>query len=93
MTLKNVEVLEKPTQDKTWFQKFRSKRAVTTAVALTGASVAIPAHAEVPDFLAPAVDALGGIGTSLAALFVVAIGITLVIIAFTNSRGGIRKAG
>lgn len=96
MTFENVEVIEQQeVHKKTWFQKFKSKLA---PVALTtGALVASTAHAEgdsaIPDFLKPAVDSLGGIAVSLGGLFVVAIGITLVIIAFTNSRGGIRKAG
>ena len=38
-------------------------------------------------------DALSGIGTDLGIVFMVAIGITLVIIAFTTSRGGIKRAG
>jgi len=97
MTFKNVEVIEQQeVHKKTWFQKFKSKLAPATVA--TGVLVASNANAAegglaIPDFLQPAADALGGIGVSLGALFVIAIGITLVIIAFTNSRGGIRKAG
>ena len=96
MTFKNVEVIEQQeVHKKTWFQKFKYKLAPTAVV--SGVLVASNANAAegsaIPDFLAPAQAALGGIGTSLGALFVVAIGITLVIIAFTNSRGGIRRAG
>ncbi|MFK4049884.1 MAG: hypothetical protein WBG77_11870 [Acinetobacter venetianus] len=93
MTLKNVEVIEQTQHEKSWFQKFRNKRAVSTALVVTGASVAIPAHAEIPDFFAPATEALGGIATGLGGLFLLAIGITLAVIAFTISRGGIKKAG
>lgn len=96
MTFKNVEVIEQQeVHKKTWFQKIKSKLA--PAAVATGVLVASNANAAeglaIPDFLKPATDALGGIGVSLGALFVIAIGITLVIIAFTNSRGGIRKAG
>lgn len=92
MTLKNVEKMEQHQVEKTWFQRFRSKLA-GTAVVGTGALVAIPAHAEIPDFLADASGSLTGIATSLGGVFLLAIGITLVIIAFTTSRGGIKRAG
>ncbi|ENX04614.1 hypothetical protein [Acinetobacter courvalinii] len=95
MTLKNVEVIEQPQQKQSWFEKFRG-RATSAAVVASTALVASAARAEgegIPDFLAPAKDSLGGIAVSLGALFVIAIGITLVVIAFTNSRGGIKKAG
>ncbi|MFW1817590.1 hypothetical protein ACG9X6_23610 [Acinetobacter guillouiae] len=96
MTFKNVEVIEQQeVHKKTLFQKFKSK--LPLSVVATGVLVASNANAAegsaIPDFLKPATDALSGIGVSLGALFVIAIGITLVIIAFTNSRGGIRKAG
>lgn len=96
MTFKNVEVIEQQAHEKSWFQKFRSKfssRAASTALVATGATVAIPAHAEIPDFLSGATDALTGIATSLGGVFLLAIGIILVIIAFTNSKGGLKRAG
>lgn len=96
MTLKNVEVIQQQTHEKSWFQKFRSKfssRTASTALVATGSAVAIPAHAEIPDFLADATTSLAGIATSLGAVFLLAIGIILVIIAFTNSKGGLKRAG
>lgn len=96
MTLKNVEVIEQQAHEKSWFQKFRSKfssSAASTALVATGAAVAIPAHAETPDFLSGATAALTGIATSLGGVFLLAIGIILVIIAFTNSKGGLKRAG
>lgn len=93
MTLKNVEKIEtQETHKKTWFQKFRNKLA-PVAVATGGLVVANAHAADAPDFLATASTSLGGIATGLAALFVIAIGITLTIMAFTLSRGGIKKAG
>lgn len=98
MTLKNVEKIEQETHEKTWFQKFKNKinsKLAPVAVA-SGALVASSAHAEgpaIPDFLGGATTSLGGIAVSLGALFLIAIAITLTIIAFTNSRGGIRRAG
>lgn len=99
MTLKNVEVIEQNTHEKSWFQKFRSKfssRAASTALVATGAAVAIPAHAAdpvIPDFLAGATGALTGIATSLGGVFLLAIGVILVVIAFTTSKGGLKRAG
>lgn len=96
MNLKNVEVIETPTQDKSWFQKFRTNRTVTAAVVATtgvAASSANAADPVIPDFLAPAANALTGIATSLGGLFAICIGIILVIIAFTNSKGGLKRAG
>ncbi|MCH7352242.1 MULTISPECIES: hypothetical protein [unclassified Acinetobacter] len=97
MTLKNVEVLEQQTtHEKSWFQKFRN-RATSTAVIASTAIVASTANAAgesvIPDFLKPAKDAISGLGVSLGEIFLIAIGITLVIITFTTSRGGIKKAG
>jgi len=98
MTLKNVEVIEQLAHEKSLFQKFRSKfssHAVSTTLVATGAAVAIPAHAEgtTPDFLSGATTALTGIATSLGGVFLLSIGIILVIIAFTNSKGGLKRAG
>lgn len=94
MTLKNVEVIEQQAHEKSWFQKFRSKTfAASTVLVATGAAVAIPAHAEIPDFLAGATTALAGIATSLGGVFLLAIGVILVVIAFTNSKGGLKRAG
>lgn len=96
MTLKNVEVIEQQAHEKSWFQKFCSKfssRAASTALVATGSAVALPAHAEVPDFLADASTSLSGIAVSLGGVFLLAIGIILVIIAFTNSKGGLKRAG
>jgi len=99
MTLKNVEVIEQQAHEQSWFQKFRYKfgsRTASTALVATGASFAIPAHAAdgaIPDFLAGATAALTGIATSLGGVFLLAIGIILVIIAFTNSKGGLKRAG
>lgn len=94
MTLKNVEVIEQQAHEKSLFQKFRS-HAASTALVATSAAVAIPAHAEgtTPDFLSGATTALTGIATSLGGVFLLAIGIILVIIAFTNSKGGLKRAG
>ncbi|MBP8006514.1 MAG: hypothetical protein KAZ18_06425 [Acinetobacter sp.] len=93
MTLKNVEVLEhQETHKKTWFQKFRN-RVTATAVIGSTAIVMSPANAEIPDFLAPGKEALTGIGASLGEIFLIAIGITIAIIVFVISRGGIKKAG
>ncbi|MCH7378602.1 MULTISPECIES: hypothetical protein [Acinetobacter] len=95
MGLKNVEVIEQQAHEKTWFQKFRG-RATSTAVIASTAIVASAANAAdpvIPDFLAPAKNAISGLGVSLGEIFLIAIGITLVIITFTTSRGGIKKAG
>ena len=92
MTLKNVERIE--TQEihkKTWFQKFRNK--LSPVAVATGGMIVANAHAEAPDFLGEASTSLGAIAVNLGALFVIAIGITLTIMAFTLSRGGIKKAG
>lgn len=92
MTLKNVEKIEvQETHKKSWFQKFRGKLAPVAVVG--GSVVAVNAHADVPDFLATATTSLGGILSGLGTLFVAAIGITLMIMAFTTSKGGIKKAG
>lgn len=99
MTLKNVEVIEQQElHEKTWYQRFNfksfRKKLVASAIT-TGVLVVSNAHAadEIPDFLAPAKTALAGIGTNLGALFLSVIGIVLLIIAFTISKGGIKKAG
>ena len=95
MTFKNVEVIEQQeVHKKTWFQRFRNKLGGTAVV--SGALVASNAHAAegaIPDFLATAGSSLTGISTGLGALFVIAIGITLLIMAFVISKGGIKKAG
>ena len=95
MTLKNVEKIEQETHEKTWFQKFKNKinSKLAPVAVVSGALVASSAHAEVPDFLATASTSLGGIATSLGSLFVIAIGITLLVMAFVISKGGIKKAG
>lgn len=93
MTLKNVEKIEQP-QQKTRFQRW-CKKATATVIS-TGVLVVSNAHAaegDIPDFLAPAKTALSGIGANLGTLFLVAIGIALVIVAFTLSKGGIKRAG
>ncbi|TNL41835.1 hypothetical protein [Acinetobacter bereziniae] len=99
MTLKNVEVIEQQVHEKNWFQRFNfktfRKNLVATAIT-TGVLVVSNAHAaegDIPDFLAPAKTALAGIGSNLGALFLSVIGIVLIIIAFTISKGGIKKAG
>ncbi|GAA5565855.1 hypothetical protein Asch03_03395 [Acinetobacter schindleri] len=93
MTLKNVEKIEAQEQhEKSWYQKFRTK--LVPAVVTTGILIASSAHAEdPPDFIATAKTAMTGLVTNLGGLFVVAIGITLLIMAFTLSKGGIKKAG
>lgn len=92
MTFKNVEVIEQQeVHEKTWFQPFRNKLGFSGIA--SGALVATGAHAEVPDFLATAGTSLSGIATGLGALFVIAIGITLLVMAFVISKGGIKKAG
>jgi hypothetical protein len=96
MTLKNVEVIEQEQHEQSWFQKFRSKfgrSAVSSAVVTTGVLAATGAHAELPDFFAPVTAAFSGIEGNLATLFLTCIGITLMIIIFVISRGGIKKAG
>ena len=93
MNLKNVEVLEhQETHKKTWFQKFR-KQLTASAVIGTTTIATSPVNAEIPDFLAPAKTAFTGIGASLGEIFLIAIGITIAIIVFVISRGGIKKAG
>ncbi|MEN8369085.1 hypothetical protein [Acinetobacter bereziniae] len=94
MTFKNVEVIEQQeVHKKTWFQRFRNKLGGPAIV--SGALVATGAHAAdgVPDFLGTATTSVGGIATGLGVLFVAAIGITLLVMAFTISKGGIKKAG
>lgn len=96
MTLKNVELIEQQAHEQSWFQKFRSKfgsKVATSAVVTTGVMAATGAHADIPDFLAEPIAGLTGIGTNLGALFLIAIGITLMIVIFTNSRGGLKRAG
>jgi len=92
MTYKNVEVINQEQHEKSWFHKFRNKLAGVGAVA-GAVAVTAPVHAEIPDFIAPASTAINGIAFGLGALFLVALTITLTIIAFTNSKGGIKKAG
>ena len=93
MTLKNVQKIEaQEIHQKTWFQKFRGKLA---PVAISsGSLVAMSANAAdtAPDFLATATSSMSGILTSLGALFVVGIGITLLIMAYSISKGGVKKA-
>ncbi|WP_151793030.1 hypothetical protein [Acinetobacter seifertii] len=93
MTLKNVEKIETQEQhQKSWYQKFRTK--LVPAVVTTGVLIASSAHAEdTPDFIGTAKTAMTGLVTNLGGLFVVAIGITLLVMAFTLSKGGIKKAG
>ncbi|MFZ5395115.1 hypothetical protein ACOY72_13080 [Acinetobacter seifertii] len=93
MTLKNVEKIEAQEQhQKSWFQKFSTK--FVPVLVVTGGLIASSAHAEdTPDFLATAKTALTGIITNLGGLFVVAIGLTLLLMAYGVSKGGIKKAG
>ncbi|MBZ6535515.1 hypothetical protein [Acinetobacter seifertii] len=92
MTFKNVEKIEtQERHQKTWFQKFRSKFVPASVV--TGGLIAANANAADPDFLGTATTSLGTIATGLGALFVAAIGITLLIMAFSISKGGVKKAG
>ncbi len=94
MTLQYVEKIEAQEQhQKSWYQKFRTK--LVPAVVTTGVLIASSAHAEdtTPDFLGQAKTAITGLSTNLGGLFVVAIGITLLIMAFQLSKGGIKKAG
>jgi hypothetical protein len=95
MTLKNVDVIEQTNHEKSWFEKFRTNgsNAATAALVATGATAAVPAHAAIPDFLADATSALTGIATSLGGVFLLAIGVVLVVIAFTTSKGGLKRAG
>ncbi len=94
MTLKNVEKIETQEKQQSWFQRFRNKFGATAVVG-TGVVATTSANAavEIPDFLAPATTALDGIGVGLGALFLVAIGIVCVIIAFTTTKGGVKRAG
>jgi len=96
--LKNVEIMEQTVQqqahEKSWFNRFKTKAAVASTSLLVGSTAfAAVGDPVVPNFLTSAKDALSGIGTDLGIVFMVAIGITLVIIAFTTSRGGIKRAG
>lgn len=93
MTLKNVQKIETQEQHKkTWFQKFRNKLVPVSVV--TGGLIAANAHAaDAPDFLGTATTSLGTIAIGLGSLFVAAIGITLLIMTFGVSKGGIKKAG
>ncbi|QNX07559.1 hypothetical protein IC784_08940 [Acinetobacter seifertii] len=95
MTLKNVQKIETQEQhQKTWFQKFRSK--FVPAAVVTGGLIAANAHAaagDPPDFLGTATSSLGTIAIGLGTLFAAAIGITLLVMAFSTSKGGIKKAG
>lgn len=93
MTLKNVQKIEaQEIHKKTWFQKYRGKLA--PVVISSGSLVAMSANAagETPDFLATATTSMSGILTSLGGLFVVGIGITLLIMAYVISKGGVKKA-
>lgn len=93
--LQNVQKIEQQeAHEKSWFNRFKTKAAVASTSLVVG-STAFAAEGDpvVPNFLTSAKDALSGIGTDLGIVFMVAIGITLVIIAFTTSRGGIKRAG
>lgn len=96
--LKNVEIMEQTVQqqahEKSWFNRFKSKAAVASTSLVVGSTAfAAEGDAAIPNYLETAKTALTGIGTDLGVVFMVAIGITLVIIAFTTSRGGIKRAG
>jgi len=93
MTFKNVEVIQQEEVQTKWYERFR-KKIGTSAVVVTAVATASTANAaEVPDFLAPVSTALDGIGVGLGSLFLTVIGIICVIIAFTTTKGGVKKAG
>lgn len=93
MTLKNVQKIEtQEIHEKSWFHRFRNKVLVGSSALVVGSS-AMAEAVPPPDFLAGANTSLTTIAAGLGALFLLAIGITLLIISFSNSRGGIRKAG
>lgn len=94
--LKNVEIMEQTVQqqahEKSWFNRFKTKALVGSSALVVGsAAMAAEGDPVIPDFLAPAKTFMTGIGTDLGTVFMVAIGITLVVIAFTVSRGGISR--
>ena len=94
MSLENVQkIATQEHHEKTWFQRFKNKALVGSSALVVGTSAMAEGESSIPDFLAPAKTAMTGLGTDLGTVFLVAIGITLVIISFTNSRGGLRKAG
>jgi hypothetical protein len=93
--LQNVEkIVQQEAHRKSWFNRFKTKALVASSALVIG-STAIAAEGDpaVPDFLSGAKAALAGIGLSLGELFMVVIGIILVIIAFSNSKGGLKRAG
>ena len=93
--LQNVQkIAQQEVHEKSWFNRFKTKALVGSSALVVGSSaMAAEGDPVIPDFLAPAKTFMTGIGTDLGTVFMVAIGITLVVIAFTVSRGGIKKAG
>ena len=93
--LQNVQkIAQQEVHEKSWFNRFKTKALVgSTSLVVGSAAMAAEGDAAIPNYLETAKTALTGIGTDLGVVFMVAIGITLVIIAFTTSRGGIKRAG
>ena len=91
--LQNVQkIAQQEVHEKSWFNRFKTKALVGSSALVVGsAAMAAEGDPVIPDFLAPAKTFMTGIGTDLGTVFMVAIGITLVIIAFTVSRGGISR--
>lgn len=91
--LQNVQkIAQQEVHKKSWFNRFKTKALVGSSALVVGsAAMAAEGDPVIPDFLAPAKTFMTGIGTDLGTVFMVAIGITLVIIAFTVSRGGISR--
>lgn len=99
MTLKNVERIPAQTQtqsEQKWYQRFNTRYIAPALASATAFAVTAPAYAaegDIPDFLAPAKTAMSALASNLGAVFMVVIGIILVIITFTNSKGGLKRAG
>lgn len=94
--LQNVQKIDQQkAHEKSWFNRFKTKAAVASTSLVVG-STAMAAEGDpvtIPDFLAPAKTALTSIPADLGVLFMAAIGIVILIIVFTNSKGGIKRAG
>jgi hypothetical protein len=97
MSLINVEKIEQDNHEKTWFQKFRSKASTKFAVAssalIVGSANAAEGDLVIPDYITPVKSAFTGLATDLGAFFLVCLGVTIAIVIFTVSRGGIKKGG
>lgn len=98
MGLQNVEkIAVQQNHEKTWFNRFKTKLAVgSTSLAVGSSAMAAGDTADVsfiPDFLGAAKTAMSGIGTDIAALLLIVIGLIIMFAVFGVSKGGIKKAG